>query len=209
MKKKSGIYKLTINNKCYVGFTKDFDKRKREHHSTIKRNKHINTHLQNAYNKYKEFDFSIIEESKDIKRECYWIEKLDTFYNGYNRSLGADGGAGHTKTPEQIKKQADKVRGEKNYQWRGDITREKILEMKEKGLTKKEICSILNTGAGTLWRKFPDITFPHPFSRPCIIDGISYNGIKEAARMIGVKRMTISYRLKSKYFPQWVFNDEA
>lgn len=85
MKKQGGIYKIlnSINNKCYVGSTKDFIKRKSYHLLHLSRNTHPNKHLQKSYNKYgkEHFSFVIIEvvecEYNLCEREQYYesIEK--------------------------------------------------------------------------------------------------------------------------------------
>lgn len=50
----SGIYQILnlINNKRYIGQTINFDNRKRQHFSLLKRNQCHNLHLQKSYNKY-------------------------------------------------------------------------------------------------------------------------------------------------------------
>lgn len=66
----AGIYKIInkINNKYYIGSSCNcigaYGNRKGSHFSRLRRNKHKNPHLQNAYNKYgeKNFQFIIIEE---------------------------------------------------------------------------------------------------------------------------------------------------
>ena len=59
------IYRITntINNKCYIGQTKDYEQRFAEHKRLLRRNKHQNPHLQSAWNKYgeKNFSFDVIE----------------------------------------------------------------------------------------------------------------------------------------------------
>ena len=69
---KSGIYKIVnkLDGKYYVGSTKDFDTRWKEHIYDLDRNIHHNNHLQNAWNKYGEqnFIFEVVEECE--------IEKL-------------------------------------------------------------------------------------------------------------------------------------
>lgn len=47
-----GIYKIlnTKNNKVYIGQTKDYDKRIREHLQYLKNNTHQNKYLQRTYN---------------------------------------------------------------------------------------------------------------------------------------------------------------
>jgi group I intron endonuclease len=62
---KGGIYKITncISGKFYIGSTKRFKKRQRDHFGILKRNKHHNKHLQASYNKHgrKNFLFEILE----------------------------------------------------------------------------------------------------------------------------------------------------
>ncbi len=86
MKKKEqklGIYKITnkINQKFYIGSSERIRGRWVEHLYLLRSNQHTSTHLQNAWNLYKEenFTFEILEEcSKDIliKREQYYLDTL-------------------------------------------------------------------------------------------------------------------------------------
>ena len=94
----SGVYQIRnkINNKVYVGSSKDISQRWLQHISGLKNNKHRNQHLQYAWNKYGEenFEFSILEivvnqnNFKDIliEREQFWIDKFHSVNNkfGYN-----------------------------------------------------------------------------------------------------------------------------
>ena len=54
-----GIYKITnnINNKFYIGSSKNITKRFKEHKWRLKNNKHPNNKLQNSWNKYGEENF--------------------------------------------------------------------------------------------------------------------------------------------------------
>jgi len=85
-----GIYKITnkINNKVYVGKTKNTFKRRWDQHKyKLRRGNSTCTYLQNAWNKYGEesFDFSIIAEGDFNKEE---LAKLETIfirlYGNYN-----------------------------------------------------------------------------------------------------------------------------
>lgn len=94
MKKIIGIYgiKNLLNGKMYVGQSKDIKHRWRSHRMELRNNRHINNHLQRAYNKYGEeyFVFGIIEECaiEDMNdREFYWVQYYDTFKMGYNGTL--------------------------------------------------------------------------------------------------------------------------
>lgn len=61
----SGIYKITIGKWFYYGQTTSFNRRRREHIVRLKQGKHPNSILQNAYNKYKTFEFQECAYEKD------------------------------------------------------------------------------------------------------------------------------------------------
>jgi group I intron endonuclease len=94
---KSGIYKIQniINNKVYVGSAINLRKRKNNHLSDLRYNRHSSSHLQNAFNKYgeKTFKFVVLESVKNIieleEREIFWIKKLKSHINsnGYNARI--------------------------------------------------------------------------------------------------------------------------
>lgn len=93
----------------YIGQAKDINARWTHHKSDLKHQRHANKHLQNAWNKYGEenFTFSILEECSEEKlneREKYWIKELDTFNNGYNQDFGGGGIRGYKHTQEEIDK---------------------------------------------------------------------------------------------------------
>lgn len=98
-----GIYKImnTINDKVYIGSSFDIYARKCNHVSQLRNNKHDNIHLQSAWNKYGEnnFTFKVIEiikleDSLSYKerdcfvkdREKYYIDSYKSYDNvkGYN-----------------------------------------------------------------------------------------------------------------------------
>ena len=95
----TGIYKIQnkINNKIYIGQSVNIERRWKDHRSSYKdENDHsYNTHLYRSMRKYgiENFDFSIIEicEPNQLnEKERYWIERYDSFFNGYNLTLGGD-----------------------------------------------------------------------------------------------------------------------
>lgn len=95
------IYQIVNNEeqKCYVGKTIDIIQRKNSHFNELRRNTHVNKKLQNAWNIYGEQAFSFIYQKYDISKpedlnqlEIETIKEKNSFYNGYNLTLGGDGG---------------------------------------------------------------------------------------------------------------------
>lgn len=100
MDKISGIYVVTneINGKQYVGLSKDCLRRWHDHYSksykSMKKDD-LEKVLYKAMRKYgrDNFSFKIVEECPEEElssREIYWINKLDTYNNGYNETLGGE-----------------------------------------------------------------------------------------------------------------------
>lgn len=96
------IYKITnkINQKIYIGKTKNIDRRWKDHIrlAFTKNQKEYNKPLYMAFRKYgiNNFLFEIIEEvnnDKGEEREQYWIKYYDSYNKGYNASIGGDGGS--------------------------------------------------------------------------------------------------------------------
>lgn len=94
------VYKIVNvkNNKCYVGSTTQLKIRFNNHYRELKTNNH-SPKFQNAWNKFGEenFYFAIIETFKVstrnelYKQEQFWIDKLDSYKNGYNSKVKAKG----------------------------------------------------------------------------------------------------------------------
>ena len=86
-----------INGKQYVGKTNySIEKRFKEHIRDSKKERCEKRPLYDAMNKYGIEHFSIeqLEEclpEETATRERYWIDKLNTYYNGYNATCGGDG----------------------------------------------------------------------------------------------------------------------
>lgn len=105
--KKSGIYRIInlVNNKVYIGLSKDLDKRWKTHTNELRKNRHYNTYLQSSWNKYKEenFKFDILEFCSNeelVRRESYWIN----FYESYIANKGYNIIHENYKIVERIKK---------------------------------------------------------------------------------------------------------
>ncbi len=95
----SGIYKITCtaNGKNYIGSAKWIKKRISKHKWCLRKNCHVNQHLQNAFNLYgaESFVFEVQEicDPDDlIVREQYWMDRLEATNKtkGYNIVPRAD-----------------------------------------------------------------------------------------------------------------------
>ena len=97
-----GIYKITnkINQKCYIGCSKNIEKRWNSHksESVLEQFPQYNYSIHKAFRKYglDNFSFEIIEEISENKlfdREKYWITFYNSYNDGYNATIGGDGGS--------------------------------------------------------------------------------------------------------------------
>lgn len=101
----SAIYAIVnnITRDMYVGSSVSLQRRWGTHRRQLRKSKHPNNHLQNAYDKYGEsgFDYEVIEWVNDktllISREQFWI---DFFNPSYNKQKIANSSIGTTRTLE-------------------------------------------------------------------------------------------------------------
>ena len=126
----SGIYaiKNLINDKMYIGSSKQFSERFRSHLCLLNNNNHFNTHLQSSYLKYGEnnFNFLCIEEIKLedfeseedfaitlIAKEEYYIQYYNTNNNqlGYNARVNCNTNLGLKWSDESKKKFSESKKG--------------------------------------------------------------------------------------------------
>lgn len=140
-----GIYciKNKINGKFYIGSSEDIRHRWYEHVFKLRKNKHINQHLQNAWNKYTEdnFEFLVIEsciKEELLNKEQYYIDTLHPFRdNGYNICETAGGGDSITQNPNRddfIKKMTLINTGQSNGMYGKSHSIQTIKDMKNKSI---------------------------------------------------------------------------
>ena len=107
----SGIYKIInlVNNKVYIGKATRISARLSAHRYLLRHKKHVNTYLQNAWNKYGEDNFKLeIVEKCEIsilpERENFWVMhyKANNVEFGYN--LMVVGRKNHNHSDETKKK---------------------------------------------------------------------------------------------------------
>lgn len=78
----SGIYKLIINGKFYIGSAVNIGIRLSKHLLDLERNKHHSIYLQRSWNKYQKISVEIVELCDNlIEREQYYIDLLNPVFN--------------------------------------------------------------------------------------------------------------------------------
>ncbi len=160
METNTGVYKIYFKGSDdfgYIGSSSNLKERKKDHLRVLRKDKHHNSHLQDAYEKYGEsnFEFFVIEYLPDsvtydemFNIEQYWLNTIgiDTLYNirpsvVYNSVL-----------PEETRQ---KLRGKKgpnrnievwnNYQFVYDL---RI----DSGFGRRRICEAYNQEFGTNYK---------------------------------------------------------
>lgn len=97
-----GIYIIRFNNgDTYIGRSCNVTKRINDHKANLKANTHKNPIMQNVYNKYGLYSWTLLESvspDRQGEREMYWIEQLSP---RLNLTKGGDGGELLTEEEKQ------------------------------------------------------------------------------------------------------------
>ena len=157
----AGIYciKNTINGKCYIGQAIKLQKRLKAHWKNFSSDSYSHIVIYKAFKKYgiENFELIILKTISDslsqrTKKELdelekFYIEKYDSYNNGYNSTLGGDGGVlgyKHTEeTKEKLREYAiaqakEKEKDESNwYKAKNIFTGEEIIGCSQKDLSEK------------------------------------------------------------------------
>lgn len=128
----------------YIGGSIDIPRRWRNHRNELIGNRHTNTYLQNAWNKYGEaaFELKILQYTEELlikSIEQEWIDFTkccDQFY-GYNVNPVADSPSGRIVTPETRAKMSASKKGKPSGRLGISLTSETKAKLKisRKGLT--------------------------------------------------------------------------
>lgn len=159
-----GIYKIVNiqNNFLYIGSAININRRWNYHKSYLKRNKHFNKKLQNAWNKYGEenFQFEIVEEcekEKLIEREQYWIDFTKSCgKKGYNLRPNAKSNLGlKCKEKNRIyfsKLYKGRYSGENHFmvKFNWEIVRDMRYKYEVLKMSQNKIAKIYNTSRSTI-----------------------------------------------------------
>ena len=198
-KKITGIYmiKCKINNKVYIGQSKNIKKRFNYHRSALNRNNHDNDLLQNDWNKYGQdyFEFNIIvecEEHKLNELEREYINEYKSCDFGYNMTFGKDENGAEIYTEEAKKKMSEAKKGKHHT----EETRKKISESKMGYNHTEETKKKMSKNHSD----FSDSKNPKALKLICIYPDGTQTDImtqKELAEYLRINRTTVDKILKS------------
>ena len=103
-----GIYKIEnkLNGHCYIGQSINIEERWKIHKNSIYNCIVYDYPLYKAIRKYgiENFSFEIIEEciEKELNdKEVYWIKQYNSFFNGYNQTMGGQNAAHFSKISKE------------------------------------------------------------------------------------------------------------
>lgn len=118
-----GVYVIRnlINHKVYIGSSKDIRKRLLEHKRLLKLKKHVNRHLQSAYNLYGEscFEFKIITNCPlhdRIAREQYYMDLFKSYEDTYGYNIESVAGLAGGERSEQTKLKISKANSGRKHE---------------------------------------------------------------------------------------------
>lgn len=170
------LYKLTDpNGKSYVGVTKDFKRRMKEHRSS-------KYPIGVALREFGEDNFKIQIEKFETKEIAlskeFELVSIDTLSDLYNISVG--GGLATQLVYSNPMKMDGAVERHPNT-WTSEHNPMKNESSKQKMIEGQK-------------RKAVEI------------EGVKYNGVREAARALEESRQMVIHRLKSATFPTWFYS---
>jgi group I intron endonuclease len=139
-----GIYRIrnTINNKSYIGKSRNIERRFEDHLRTMRKGqirRGVNRYLIHASNKYgiESFAFEILQEFQEVNEatladaEVYWMDTLKTLDRDFGYNLMRDSSSSTRMTKEARQAMSDAQSGEKNGNYGHKWTEEQKARMSE------------------------------------------------------------------------------
>lgn len=125
---KSGIYTIRclIDNKVYIGRSKNWKKRLNYHKKQLIKKIHFNSHIQNAVNKYgiENFEFELLEEYEPkflCSMENWWCNMLQAHNREYGYNIESTSPFGQITSSQETRNKQSFIAKNRNNE-----TKEKI-----------------------------------------------------------------------------------
>ena len=171
------LYKLTDpNGKSYIGVTCNFKRRMKEHRCS-------SWPIGLAIREFGEENFTIeVEEfeTKEIALEKeFELVSLDSIKDGNLYNLTVGGPSSNQLKHNNPMLDSSIVQNHPNI-WTSTHNPMKNPESRKKMIQSQK-------------------------RKPVYVEGVSYEGVREAARAVGESRQLVVYRLKSPSFPDWYY----
>ena len=147
-----------------------------------------------------------LTEEEAFRHEIYMIDVFGRKDLGtgilHNRTNGGDGSSGVIVNEASRRKNSESKIGEKNFMYGKIHTEETKLKMSNNHW-------IVNGGIHPLLNKSHTEETKHKISKSmgkkCYVDGVIYESVKECATILGIHKDTVSWRMRSKSFPNYYY----
>lgn len=216
------IYKHTskTSGKSYVGLTKnDVIYRLKQHYRKNKRDK---LHFGYALRKYGMDDFNteILCEVETLQeaeeKEIFFIDKYDTFNNGYNLTIGGSGSKRAKRDPIMVKNNKSRLGKKNSKEHRKKISisstgTKKSFNSEQRKKLSIHLTKINKSRAGRevsieTRQKQSDANILSGHSKRKIsADGVVYSSIMECCKELNIGKNTPCRRINSDKFPTWFY----
>jgi group I intron endonuclease len=204
----AGIYLIrnSVDKRVYVGMSKNLSDRIARHRRYLKKGNHDNKQLQEMFNRYGDiFSYEILHQGEYTLDELYEMEKQEierhrAFTAGFNYTLGGAGSEGFKHTQESSEKMSETRKvtflGEGNPFYGKSHSEETKQTIRE--ATSKRMAGVPKSK-----EQKHKMSLSSPRNKAISIDGVQYRSITAAAEITGIKRETISYRVRSDKFKNY------
>ena len=204
-------YKITnqVNNKLYIGITKNFEQRRRQHVnvSTSTKDPQYNHRLYASIRKHgiNSFEFKVIKTmntwNEIAEYEIYLIAKLDTMNEeiGYNLSKGGEGAYGVVRSEKTKAKLRAITKKQMTPEARAHLSRiakKQMSDPKNREISRQGALKQTNknlSGLKRYYKENPEKHLAHGMlgAKTCTYNSINYVSIAEAARQNNMAETTI------------------
>ena len=206
------MIKNIVNNKVYIGSTKNLRNRMYAHNHLLKHGKHDSSRLQEDWDNGDIFEVIVLKEieDEDKLRDCeqYFIDYYESYNesNGYNIYRNSESPLGH-KYRDEVKDKLSKLRKGKNNPFYGkshsDESRDKISKSKiGKKLSKEHKEKLIGTAMGSGTKFYTEDTY-NKLSEKNRGEGNATAKLKEEdviEILEHIKNKTMTYKEISKHY---------